>query len=63
MYAIRSYYVRGVGAPNLLPHLDRPNYDGARKAIAELFMTRIIEGKGLAELASRCADEISYNFV
>ncbi len=50
--------VLGMGAPNLLPHLDRPNYEGARKAIAELFMTRIIEGKGLAELATRCADEL-----
>lgn len=46
-----------VGVENLLPALDRLDYDGARKAIAELFLERIIEGRGLSAVRSRCSGE------
>jgi len=45
---------RIMATDNILPDLDRTDIDGARTAIAALFLERIIEGRGLAEVAKSC---------
>jgi uncharacterized protein (TIGR01319 family) len=57
LYLLSAAGKRVIGTDNLLPDLDRLEYDGARKAIAELFLERIIEGRGLSAVRSRCSAE------
>jgi uncharacterized protein (TIGR01319 family) len=45
---------RVIVVANLLPDLDRIDYAPCRRAIAELFLERIVEGRGLAALAAAC---------
>lgn len=54
---LRGAGKRAIGADNILPELDRLECDGARGAIAELFLERIIEGRGLSAVRSRCSAE------
>lgn len=39
-------------APNLMPDLDRLEPDGARERIREIFLQRIVKGKGLDEIVA-----------
>ncbi len=45
---------RVLATDNILPDLDRIDIDGARAAIATLFLERIVAGRGLAEVSKRC---------
>jgi len=43
---------------NILPELDRPNPEPARKALRAIFLDRLIQGKGLAPVQARCSGPI-----
>ena len=42
---------------NLMPEVGQLRIEPARQRIQEIFLQRIVEGKGLAEVAARCAAE------
>jgi len=46
---------RCIGAENILPELDRLTPEGARAAIADLFIELIVDGRGLSTIASQCS--------
>ncbi len=54
---LREAGKRAVGAANILPDLDRIEAEDARRAISELFLERIVEGKGLSEVRRLCSAE------
>jgi uncharacterized protein (TIGR01319 family) len=54
---LRSAGKRAVATHNILPDLESLEIEGARKAIAELFLERIVEGKGLSKVRSLCSAE------
>ncbi len=43
------------GTANILPDLDSVQVDGARKSIGEIFLERIIEGRGLSTVRDICS--------
>lgn len=43
---------------NLMPEVGRLDVEPARACIQEVFLKRIVEGKGLAEISARCRSEL-----